>query len=168
MEVCVCLCLCVRTFFCFFPSVPIYHQTLSSQKKKKTATNRKRESCQLLLPLLRLPLPWCSPAYWSDGKGRKEGKEGWKIHKSSDKKWIDLFGRKCIGNIKRWHLISWISRENVNSECEVCEGHSIRLWFIHTLNTFSATKSYLICFADDPSWFASVTRGVFVLHSPGL
>lgn len=54
----------------------IYHHTLSSQKKKKMATKRKRESCQLLLPLLRLPLPWCSPAYWSDGRGRKG--EGWK------------------------------------------------------------------------------------------
>lgn len=38
--------------------------TLSSQKKKKMATNRKRESCQLL-PLSGLP--WWSAAYASGG-----------------------------------------------------------------------------------------------------
>lgn len=58
------------------PSIPSgLHHTLSNQKKKKMATNRKRESCQLLLPLLRLPLPWWSPAYWSDGEGDGSGWE---------------------------------------------------------------------------------------------
>lgn len=52
---------------------PSVRHTLSSQKKKKMATNRKRESCQELLPLLRLPLPCCSPAYWS---ARGDGGEG--------------------------------------------------------------------------------------------
>lgn len=46
---------------------PSLRHTLSSQKKKKMATNRKRESCQVLLPLLRLPLPCWSPVYWSGG-----------------------------------------------------------------------------------------------------
>lgn len=50
------------------PSRLLSRHTLSNQKKKKMATNRKRESCQLLLPLLRVPLAWCSPAYWSDGE----------------------------------------------------------------------------------------------------
>lgn len=74
---------CVSFFFLLFSflrSFPVIdplvclsihlHHTLSSQKKKKMATNRKRESCQLLLPLLRLPLPWWSPVYWSDEGGR--------------------------------------------------------------------------------------------------
>lgn len=64
--------------FLFSPAVqpsvrPSVRHTLSSQKKKKMATNRKRESCQELLPLLRLPLPCCSPAYWS---ARGDGGEG--------------------------------------------------------------------------------------------
>ena len=48
----------------FSTFIHLLPHTVSSQKNKKMATNRKRESCQLL-PLLGLP--WWSAAYASGG-----------------------------------------------------------------------------------------------------
>lgn len=74
-----------------------------------------------------------------EGKGRGE-RRSYTMHKYSDKMWIDLFGRKYIGNIKLWDVIGWNNLKNVNSECEVYEGLSISLSFVLSLKTFSTTK----------------------------
>lgn len=120
------VCVCV---FCILPSVCPFTITRSVARRKRRWQQTGRGSlanCYCRCWGYRcLGVHLHTGLMGREGKGRDERRSDM-IHKSLDKIWIDLYGRKCTGNIKSWDLIGWNNLKNVTSEYEVyC---SFKVW----------------------------------------